>query len=95
MAKGKPVILDDYNVNKEDEEAFDFAKIFDEANDPSYIPGYSEQVKANEIGAADGNLWYEQRPHEPVRAASSRRASSSSLRRTSRSCPSSPRSCAT
>jgi len=60
MAKSKPVILGDYDLHKEDTEAFDFSAYFDKAQDPSYIPGYSEQVQANEIGAVPENVWYEQ-----------------------------------
>lgn len=61
MAKGqKPVILNDVNLGAEDEESFDFAGHFDRTEDPSYIPGYSEQVQANDIAATDDHIWYQQ-----------------------------------
>lgn len=49
----KPVILPDYTKDTEREEALDFdPSIFDQS-DPSWIPGYSEIVQANDIEAAD------------------------------------------
>jgi hypothetical protein len=61
MAKGqKPVILPEYNLTQEDDEVYDFSGYFDEAIDTSYIPGYSDIVKANEIAAVPDHTWYEQ-----------------------------------
>jgi hypothetical protein len=52
MAK-KPVILHDYTEDAEREEALQFdPRVFDNA-DPSYIPGYSEIVQANDIEKAN------------------------------------------
>ena len=60
MSKGKPVILNDYKLGQEDEEAFDFSGHFNKTIEPSYIPGYSELVQANDIAATDDHVWYEQ-----------------------------------
>lgn len=54
MAKGKPVILNDYR--SQSEEAFEFnpeAFMAGQNIDSTYIPGYSEIVKANDIEKAD------------------------------------------
>lgn len=60
MAKQKPVILPDYNTDTERAAIQTFNEQFFEQMDTSYIPGYTETVKANDIAATDDGTWYEQ-----------------------------------
>ena len=64
MAKQKPVILSDY---KSDTDDFGFdPSIFGETNDPYYIPGYTEQCKANDVEKADDFRFREQHQSDGI-----------------------------